>query len=60
MKRFMKWLVKQCFVKLIEREGSQKEFFVFPVYRVSENADAVIFTVSPSKVPFLDIKKYLP
>ena len=60
MKRFKKWLVKECFVKLIEREGSQKEFFVFPVYRVSENADAVIFTVFHSKIHFLDIKKYLP
>jgi hypothetical protein len=31
---------------------------LFP--KVSENADAVTFTVSRSKIPFLDIKKYLP
>jgi len=34
--------------------------FYFFVYRVSENADAVTLTVSPSKTHFLDIKRYLP
>lgn len=47
-----KLFVKECFVKLIESEGLPKECFVFLVYRVSENADAVALQYSLQKLIF--------